>query len=59
MINTKIFEHSNMNQIFEEKQKGCIQISLGCKQQLTIDGIVLKQAHVLRRLSKSVWLGVS
>ena len=59
MINNKIFEHCNMNQILEEKQKGCFQKSLGCKWQLAIDAIVLKQAHVLCRLSKSVWLDVS
>jgi len=38
-------EHRNMNQTLAEEQEGCIQISLGCKQQLTIKAIILKQAH--------------
>jgi len=44
-INNKINEHCNMNQILAEELEGCIQKSLGCKQQLTIDAIILKQAH--------------
>jgi hypothetical protein len=45
VINNKINEHCNMNQILAEEQEVCIQKSLGCKQQLTIDAIILKQAH--------------
>jgi len=29
----------------EKEQQGCIQKSLGCKQQLTLIALVLKQAH--------------
>jgi hypothetical protein len=34
-----------MNQTLENEQEGCIWKSLVCKQQLTTDAIVLKQAH--------------
>jgi SUMO ligase MMS21 Smc5/6 complex component len=45
VINNKINEQCNMNQILPEEQEGCIQKSLGCKQQLTINAIIPKQAH--------------
>lgn len=41
----KLNEHCNMNHILAEEQEVCIQKSLGCKQQLTIDAIILEQAH--------------
>jgi len=63
LINNKIYKHCNTNHILEEEQKGCIWKCLGCKQQLTINATVLKQAHVkkrnvhvLCRLSKKVSL---
>jgi hypothetical protein len=45
VINNKINDHCNMNQTLAEEQEGCTQKSLGCKQQLTINAIILKQAH--------------
>jgi len=45
VINNKINEHCNMNQILAAEQEGRIQKSLGCEQQLTINAIILKQAH--------------
>jgi hypothetical protein len=34
-----------MMMMMEKEQQGCIQKSLGCKQQLTVIALVLKQAH--------------
>ena len=49
LISDKIREHCEANQLLEEEQKGCTRGALGCKQQLTIDGIILKQARVKAR----------
>jgi len=44
LINNKIYKHCETNHILEEEQKGCIWKCLVCKQELTINAIVLKQA---------------
>jgi hypothetical protein len=49
MLYTKIYEHCDTNQIIAEEQKGCIKNALGCKHQLTIDAVVLKQAQIKQR----------
>lgn len=45
VITTKIYTHLDENQIMTEEQKGCRKHSQGCKEQLTIDTIILKQAE--------------
>jgi hypothetical protein len=49
LLNNKIYAHCETNNIFSEEQKGCIRKALGCKQQLTIDAVVMKQAQVKKR----------
>lgn len=47
---SKILEdHCNGNSILAEQQKGCKKGSLGCKEQLIIDSVVLKQASNKQR----------
>ena len=49
LISQKIQDHCSINKLIGEEQKGCIKGALGCKHQLTIDAIVLKQAQVKKR----------
>lgn len=49
LINNRIYEHCITNGILQEEQKGCIRGSLGCKHQLTIDAVVLKQVQNMKR----------
>lgn len=49
LLYDKIYEHCEVNGIIEEEQKGCIKRSLGCKHQLTIDAVVLKQVQTKQR----------
>jgi hypothetical protein len=49
LINNKIYQHCEENNLIAEEQKGCIRNSLGCKHQLTIDAVVLKQATTKQR----------
>ena len=46
-ISQLIYTHTDQNNILAEQQKGCRKHSKGCKEQLTIDAIVSRQA--LRR----------
>ncbi|XP_055380732.1 uncharacterized protein LOC129611562 [Condylostylus longicornis] len=43
-ITQMVEEHCSKNNIIAEEQKGCRKGSLGCKEQLTIDAVVMKQA---------------
>ncbi|XP_060802889.1 uncharacterized protein LOC132902324 [Amyelois transitella] len=43
-ISNLIYNHTATNSILAEQQKGCRKFSQGCKEQLTIDAIVSKQA---------------
>lgn len=49
MINNKIYEHCETNNILEPEQKGCVRGALGCKHQLTIDAIVLRETQIKQR----------
>lgn len=48
-ITCKIYDHCTLNNIIASEQKGCIKNSLGSKEQLTIDAILIKHAQVKRR----------
>lgn len=43
-ISNALYEHLTNNNIMAEEQKGCVRMAKGCKEQLTIDQIVLEQA---------------
>ncbi|XP_052748657.1 uncharacterized protein LOC128200179 [Galleria mellonella] len=43
-ISELIYEHIAENKCLAEQQKGCRKFSQGCKEQLIIDSVVLKQA---------------
>lgn len=49
IICTKIYQHLNTNNIITEEQKGSKEKVLGCKEQLTIDAVVLNQAKKFNR----------
>lgn len=55
-IATKITRHCTQNNIISEKQKGCQQGSLGCKEQLLIDSIVMNQAVKNNRNLKTAFI---
>ncbi|CAH2094088.1 unnamed protein product [Euphydryas editha] len=40
-----IYKHLETNNIISEEQKGCRKYSQGCKEQLTIDAVILKQVE--------------
>ena len=44
-IAEKICKHLDTDELLAEEQKGCIQNSQGCKEQLIIDSVVLEQVH--------------
>ena len=44
LIARKIYQHCEENSILAEEQKGCRKLSQGCKEQLTIDAVIMKQA---------------
>ncbi|KAL0870860.1 hypothetical protein ABMA27_004702 [Loxostege sticticalis] len=44
-ITDVIYKHLHSNNILAEQQKGCRKFSQGCKEQLTIDSIILRQVH--------------
>lgn len=48
-LTNKIVKYCDEQNILAEQQKGCKKFSLGCKEQLTIDGVVMKQAHKKKR----------
>lgn len=48
-ISQLIDKHLESHNILAEQQKGCKQNSQGCKEQLTIDAIVMKQAQTKNR----------
>lgn len=45
VIANRILTHCEENYIIAEEQKGCKKNTKGCKEQLTIDNVVLEQAH--------------
>lgn len=49
MICKKIEKHLETNYIIAEEQKGCRKRSQGCKEQLTIDSVIMKQAEKQQR----------
>lgn len=56
LIYHKIYEHCEVNGIISEEQKGCIKRALGCKHQLTIDAVVLKQSQIKHRSLSIVYI---
>lgn len=49
LITSKIYTHLEEKHIMSEEQKGCRKNSQGCKEQLVIDSIILKQAEFNQR----------
>lgn len=49
IITEKIDNHLTMNNVLTEEQKGCSRRSRGCKEQLVIDSVVMKQAERQQR----------
>jgi hypothetical protein len=49
IIANKIETHLTQNNILTEEQKGCRKHSQGCKEQLIIDSVILKQAEKEKR----------
>lgn len=49
IISEKINKHLTINNILTEEQKGCRKGSQGCKEQLVIDSIIMKQAEKQQR----------
>jgi hypothetical protein len=49
LIYNALYKHCFNNKILAEEQKGCVRNALGCKHQLTIDAVVLKQAQIKQR----------
>ena len=45
----QIYTHLESNGLFPEEQKGCKRNSRGCKEQLLIDKLILRQAKRLQR----------
>ena len=45
----QIYSHLDANGLFPEEQKGCKRNSRGCKEQLLIDKLILRQAKRLKR----------
>ncbi|CAH2106131.1 unnamed protein product [Euphydryas editha] len=43
-----IYKHIDENNILAEQQKGCRKFSQGCKEQLLIDSVILKQVQKLK-----------
>ncbi|KAL0878572.1 hypothetical protein ABMA27_003656 [Loxostege sticticalis] len=48
-ISETIYKHLDENNILAEEQKGCRKYSKGCKEQLTIDAIVMREAFRKRK----------
>ncbi|XP_030747689.1 uncharacterized protein LOC115876144 [Sitophilus oryzae] len=49
MVNDKIYQHCESNNIFAFEQKGCIRKAMGCKEQLLIDSVIMKKAQAQKR----------
>ncbi|KAL0871314.1 hypothetical protein ABMA27_005059 [Loxostege sticticalis] len=47
-ITDTIYKHIDQNQILTEQQKGCRRSSQGCKEQLTIDSVILRQVQKIK-----------
>ncbi|CAK1550990.1 unnamed protein product [Leptosia nina] len=45
-ITELVYQHIHKNNILTEQQKGCRKHSQGCKEQLVIDSVILKQAQI-------------
>lgn len=53
-INNSIYKHLSEQNVIAEEQKGCIRGARGCKEQLTIDQIILEQAS---KGSRNLYVG--
>ena len=49
LLKTKIYKFCIENKLIADEQQGCIEGSLGCKVQLTIDGIIIHQTNKKKR----------
>ncbi|XP_028158192.1 uncharacterized protein LOC114351251 [Ostrinia furnacalis] len=51
-----MYEHIENNQILAEQQKGCRKFSQGCKEQLIIDSVILRQVQRQKRELHSMYI---
>lgn len=49
IISNKIYEHLHLNNIMTEEQRGCYKNSQGCKDQVTIDTVIVQEALKKKR----------
>ncbi|KAL1446054.1 hypothetical protein WDU94_005517 [Cyamophila willieti] len=49
IISNKVYSYCTEHNILDEAQKGCVKGSMGCKHQMTIDAVILKQAKTMKR----------
>lgn len=49
IISDETYLHCERNNLLSEAQKGCIRGSLGCKNQLIVDSVILKQVETRKR----------
>lgn len=49
LISNKIYKHCENNKLIAFEQKGCIRKSLGCKEQLTVDAVIMEQVKRKKR----------
>ncbi|XP_055846222.1 uncharacterized protein LOC129912125 [Episyrphus balteatus] len=43
-VNRIIYDHLSMHKVLCEEQKGCIRGARGCKEQLTVDQVIIEQS---------------
>lgn len=49
VITNRVYHHCTINNIITSEQKGCSRNSMGCKEQLTIDSVLVHQALQSKR----------
>ncbi|KAL0840474.1 hypothetical protein ABMA28_015720 [Loxostege sticticalis] len=55
-ITSLMYEHIESNQILAEQQKGCRKFSQGCKEQLIIDSVILRQVQKMKSELHSMYI---
>jgi len=56
VISKLMWQHISANNILHHEQKGCVPGSLGCKEQLLIDNLVLSHASKYQRNLSCAWI---
>ena len=55
-LSETIYSHLTQHNVLKEQQKGCRKHSQGCKEQLTIDAVAMKQASRRKRNIHSMYV---